>query len=181
MTEADRLQVEWIEAYLAAYVGAGGDPPRPVQGWGIPPELEVRPLVVSAWAQERVMVRQGFLAVALVLALASVGEAQQIPAPSGPVLVCAQQAAPAADSHQLVFDGGAPEAIAMDASVHASCPAGSTHSFRLPPARFSVGQHTLAVVAVNAFGTTTGPVYAVTVGLAPGPATIGAVIVLPQE
>jgi hypothetical protein len=82
---------------------------------------------------------------------------------------------PGATSYQLVFDGAAPEAITPAAPV-AACPAGSTHSFTLPPARFTVGAHTVRLVATNAFGSTTGPIYTVTVGIAPGPFTITAVI-----
>lgn len=102
--------------------------------------------------------------------------AQNIPPPTNPVLFCGTQAAPAADTYMLVFDGGAPEPLTMDATKNALCPASSTHSFTLAASRFTVGQHTLVVRAVNAFGTTVGPVYNVLVGIAPGPFSIDAVI-----
>jgi hypothetical protein len=113
----------------------------------------------------------------LVLLLLMTGQAwAQIPVPAGPVLVCGSQAMPSADSYQVAFDGGAPTAVTMEAAVDSACPAGSTHSFRLAPALFTIGQHTIAVAGSNAFGSTTGPTFTVTVGIAPGPFTIGAVI-----
>jgi hypothetical protein len=116
---------------------------------------------------------------AAVAVLAGAGSAfaqgSQFPPPPGPVTFCGTQAPPVATSYQLVFDGAAPEAITPAAPV-AACPAGSTHSFTLPPARFTVGAHTVRLVATNAFGSTTGPIYTVTVGIAPGPFTITAVI-----
>jgi hypothetical protein len=101
-----------------------------------------------------------------------------IPPPSGPVVFCAEQTPPAADSYQLRFDGGALEPLTMDASLDSACAgvSGATHSFRLPAARFTVGTHTLQVRARNAFGSTDGPVFSVVVGIAPGPLTIKAVI-----
>jgi hypothetical protein len=99
----------------------------------------------------------------------------QFPPPPGPVTFCGTQAAPVAVSYQLVFDGAAPEAVALGAAV-AACPAGSTHSFTLPANRFTVGVHTVRLIATNAFGSTTGPVYTVSVGIAPGPFTVTAVV-----
>jgi hypothetical protein len=99
------------------------------------------------------------LVIAALMLPASVA-AQQIPAPSG----------------QMVFNGGAPEALAMDATTDAACPTGSTHSFRLPAARFTVGTHTVKVIATNAFGATDGPVYTVVVGIRPGQFTITAIV-----
>lgn len=109
----------------------------------------------------------------LVLVLFGAGvSAQQIPPPSNPVVFCGQQANPAADSYQLVFNGGTAEPLTMDAIKHAECPAAATHSFSLPASRFTVGTHTVMIKAVNAFGSTDGPAYTVTVGIAPGQFTI---------
>lgn len=102
--------------------------------------------------------------------------AQAIPAPANPVVFCGVQANPAADSYQLSFDGGAMEPLTMDATKHTSCPASSTHSFSLPAARFTVGGHSVRVRGVNQFGSTDGPTYNVTVGIAPGQFTINTVI-----
>ena len=99
-----------------------------------------------------------------------------MPPPTGPVIFCGEQLAPAADTYTLIFDAGAPEPLTMDAEVAAACPAGTTHSFELPAARFPVGTHTLRIVAANAFGSTTGPLYTVLVGIAPGPFEIRAVL-----
>jgi hypothetical protein len=115
------------------------------------------------------------LVIAALMLPASVA-AQQIPAPSGPVVFCGTQATPNADTYQMVFNGGAPEALAMDATTDAACPTGSTHSFRLPAARFTVGTHTVKVIATNAFGATDGPVYTVVVGIRPGQFTITAIV-----
>jgi hypothetical protein len=106
------------------------------------------------------------------------GAQTPIPQPTGPVVFCAEQTPPAADSYELRFDGGALEPLAMDATLDPACSTvpGATHSFRLPAGRFSVGTHTLQVRATNAFGATDGPVYTVVVGIAPGPMTIKAVI-----
>ena len=112
----------------------------------------------------------------IALLFALVFSAQAIPPPTGPVVFCGQQAAPEASSYLLVFNGGAPEPLTMDASPDAACPTGTTNSFRLAAARFTVGNHTLLVRAVNTFGSTDGPVYDVTVGIAPGKFTITAVI-----
>lgn len=116
------------------------------------------------------------LTVVGLLALASVSEAQQIPVPTGPVTFCGVQAAPVADSYTVAIDGGAPVALTMDAALNAACPAGSTHSFQIAAASFPIGNHTLVVRGTNAFGTTVGPAYAVTVGIAPGQFTITALI-----
>lgn len=119
-----------------------------------------------------------WLACVVVLVSLSVApaRAQQIPPPSGPVVFCGTQAAPDATSYQLVFDNGAPEVLTMDGTVNAACPAGTTHSFSQPASRFTVGQHTVKVLAINAFGSTEGPVYTVTVGIAPGPFTVIAIV-----
>lgn len=109
------------------------------------------------------------------LATARDASAQQFPPPTGPVTFCGTQTPPNADSYTLVFDGGAPEAVTLAAPV-AACPNGSTHSFTIPAARFTVGQHTVRIRATNAFDTTAGPIYTVTVGVAPGPFTVNAVI-----
>ena len=119
---------------------------------------------------------RALMTMGMLLALASVGEAQQIPQPTGPVTFCGAQAAPAADSYTVAVDGGAPVALTMDATLHPACPAGSTHSFQVAAASFPIGNHTLVVRGTNAFGTTVGPAYAVTVGIAPGAFTISAVI-----
>ncbi|MCL4848760.1 MAG: hypothetical protein KJ066_19600 [Acidobacteria bacterium] len=122
--------------------------------------------------------RRRVLCLFLLLAIAGPVAAQEtpIPPPTGPVVFCGEQIAPTADTYALMFDGGAPEALTMDAAVEPACPVGTTHSFRVPAARFTVGQHTLAVRATNAYGTTDGPIYTVTVGIAPGPFSITAVI-----
>ena len=77
---------------------------------------------------------------------------QVIAPPTTPVIFCGQQAMPNAVSYQVVFDGGAPEPLTMDAKVDPQCPTGSTHSFRLPAARFTGGTHTVMVRAVNPHG-----------------------------
>lgn len=100
----------------------------------------------------------------------------QIPVPSGPVTFCGTQAPPAADSYTVSVDGAPPVALTMSATVDARCPTGSTHSFTLAASLFPIGNHTVVVIAANAFGTTTGPSYAVTVGIAPGTFTLRAVL-----
>lgn len=110
----------------------------------------------------------------LVLA-ASVSVQAQIQPPTGPVTFCGTQAAPAADSYTVTVDGGTPQSLTTTAPV-AACPAGSTHSFTLPAALFSVGTHQVVVRATNTFGATTGPAYQVIVGIAPGRFTVTAVI-----
>lgn len=120
--------------------------------------------------------RRLFLGCLLSLLVGATLGAQQIPPPAGPVTFCGVQSAPAADTYQLVFDGGAPEALTMDATTHSMCPAGTTHSFQIPAARFTVGAHSVQVIGANAFGSTPGPVYAVEVGIAPGSFTVNAVI-----
>ena len=116
--------------------------------------------------------RHWFVVGVLVLGLAAGPLAQAIPPPTQPVLFCGTQAPPTATSYQLVFDGGAPEPLTMAATMDTSCPAGSTHSFTVPAARFTVGQHTVLVRSTNNFGTTAGPAYTVTVGVAPGAFTV---------
>lgn len=115
------------------------------------------------------------LTIALLLFL-PVSAVAQIPQPSGPVVFCGVQAAPVAESYQLVFNGGTPEALVMDATIDPGCPVGSTHSFRLPAARFTVGKHEIRVTATNSFGATDGPAYSVVVGIRPGQFTITALI-----
>lgn len=112
----------------------------------------------------------------LLLLVPSMASAQAIPPPTGDVVFCGTQAQPVnVDSYELVFNADAAVPLTMDATLDAGCPAGSTHSFRLPATRFTVGQHTLMVRARNQFGTTNGPEYVVTVGIAPGQFTITAV------
>lgn len=101
--------------------------------------------------------------------------AQQIPPPTGPVVFCGVQAAPEAESYSVRVDGGEPQGIAFTAPV-AECPSGSTHSFALDAALFPIGNHTVQVIAANAFGSTVGPQYSVVVGIAPGQFAITAVI-----
>lgn len=108
--------------------------------------------------------------------VAATAFAQQIPPPAGPVSFCGVQALPAADSYTVAVDGGAPVALTMDAQINLDCPAGTTHSFQLAASSFPIGNHTVVVTAVNAFGATTGPAYAVQVGIAPGAFTVTAVI-----
>ncbi len=110
------------------------------------------------------------------LALPASSANAQIPVPSGPVLFCGTQAAPAADSYTVSVDDAAPVPLTMSATVDARCPAGDTHSFTLPASLFTVGTHTVRVRSVNAFGGTNGPAYNVTVGIAPGQFTITSVL-----
>lgn len=127
---------------------------------------------------KRVLMLSILMLSALVAASGS-ASAQAIPQPTGAVVFCGAQAAPAdVESYELVFNGGAPEALTMDETLAEGCPDGSTHSFRLPASRFTVGQHTLLVRARNQFGTTDGPIYTVTVGIAPGQFTVTAVFVV---
>lgn len=107
-----------------------------------------------------------------ILALSLPAFGQAIPTPSNPVAFCGTQASPSADAYQLIFDGGAPESLTMDSTKNPACPAGSTHSFSVAASRFVPGQHVLMVRGVNPFGATDGPVYVVTVGVAPGQFTI---------
>lgn len=122
------------------------------------------------------MLSHTFSVVAMLLAASVALSAQQIPQPAKPVVFCGEQAAPAADTFQLVFNGGAPEALVMDTQKDAGCPASATHSFRLPASRFTVGKHTVKVTSVNAFGASDGPVYVVDVGIKPGQFTITAIV-----
>lgn len=108
--------------------------------------------------------------------LLPVSSPAQIPVPSGPVTFCGTQAAPAASSYTVTVDAGAAQALTMTATVDSRCPQGSTHSFTLPASLFTVGAHSVRVTAVNTFGTTPGPVYSVTVGIAPGQFTVSAVL-----
>jgi len=121
------------------------------------------------------------LFVALVVALLvvpskAVWAQTQIPPPAGPVTICVTNAPPLATTYQSVFDGGTPQAITPMGTISPSCPAGNTFSFQLPSALFVLGTHTIRVNGINAFGTTTGPVWNVLVGIAPGVSTITAVI-----
>lgn len=110
------------------------------------------------------------------LALPASSADAQIPTPSGPVTFCGTQAPPTADTYTVVVDGAPAAPITMAPSVDSRCPAGSTHSFTLPANLFTVGTHTVIVRAVNQFGATDGPQYAVVVGIAPGAFTMTAVI-----
>mgnify|MGYP002786934914 CR=1 FL=1 len=114
-------------------------------------------------------------ALALTLILPALAAAQQIPPPTGPVTFCGTQAAPAADSYRVQVDGGTPQPLTMVAAAP-SCPAGATHSFTLAASLFTVGKHSVRVTGTNAFGSTVGPEYIVTVGIAPGQFTVTAVV-----
>jgi len=103
-------------------------------------------------------------------------QAQAIPPPTNPVIFCGSQAPPPAASYRLVFDNGTPETLVMDTTIASTCPTGTTHSFRIAASKFTVGQHTVKVQSINTFGTTDGPVYTVTIGVAPGPFTITALV-----
>lgn len=116
------------------------------------------------------------LTLSLLLATLASSADAQIPVPSGPVTFCGTQAAPAADSYTVAVDGGAEAPLTMSATVDSRCPAGTSHSFTLPAAAFAVGQHTVRVRGTNAYGSTDGPVYTVTVGIAPGAFTVTAVL-----
>ena len=97
----------------------------------------------------------------LCLCLAGAASAQaqtQIPPPSNPLVFCGPQATPAADAWELVFDGGAPEPIAMvPASTPGAAttfcethaPAGWTHSFTLPASRFPPRQAPYTVTGAD--------------------------------
>lgn len=132
--------------------------------------------VERAQRKDRPMMRRVVMVMLAVILGAGVAAAQQIPPPTGPVTFCGVQAPPAADSYTVAVDGGAPVALTMDATLNPACPAGSTHSFQVAAASFPIGTHQVVVRAINAFGTTQGPAYTVTVGIAPGAFTIHAVI-----
>lgn len=110
------------------------------------------------------------------LALPASSANAQIAVPSGPVTFCGTQAAPVADTYTVQIDGGVAQPLTMAASLDARCPAGSTHSFTLPASLFAVGTHTVRVRASNEYGSTDGPAYTVTVGIAPGPFTVTSVL-----
>jgi hypothetical protein len=110
------------------------------------------------------------------LALPASSASAQIPVPSGPVTFCGTQAAPSPDTYTVQVDGGVAQPLTMAASLDARCPAGSTHSFTLPASLFTVGSHTVRVRATNAYGSTDGPTYTVTVGIAPGQFTVTSVL-----
>lgn len=114
------------------------------------------------------------MAVALATATPAMAQ-QQIPPPTGPVVFCGAQAPPTADTYQMIFDGGTPEAVTMTAP-DAGCPVGSTHSYSVPASRFTVGSHTVQIRGTNQFGSTTGPSFTVVVGVAPGQFTTTGVI-----
>ena len=117
------------------------------------------------------------LALLLLLApLAARSASAQIPPPSGPVTFCGTQALPAATSYTVAVDTATPAPLTMAATVAAACPAGATHSFTLAASLFPIGTHQVVVRSINAFGTTTGPAFTVTVGIAPGVFTITALI-----
>jgi hypothetical protein len=126
------------------------------------------------------------------LVITANAQTTQIPPPSSPVAFCGVQAAPAADSFKLVFDGGAPEDVTMvtpadSTAIVSYCnqnaPAGWTHAFTMSAARFSVRQtpYTVFIQSTNAFGTTSGVTYSILVGMAPGQLTITRVGQLPQD
>jgi hypothetical protein len=107
--------------------------------------------------------RVGWMVLGL-LASASVGWAQAtLPVPTNPLTVCISQVLPPASSYQLVFDNGAPEAVTVTAADAAKCKTSDTGSFTVAAARWTAGQHTLRLNAVNAGGTTPGPVFTVTI------------------
>lgn len=131
------------------------------------------------------------LVVTFLLLVAARATAQtQIPPPSNPIAFCFNQPAPAADTWELVFDGGAPEPLAM---VPASTPgpttafcqskgATFTHSFSIPATRFPPrpAPYVVTVRSLNAIGATVGVPYEVTVGLKPGQGSITAAGQLPE-
>jgi hypothetical protein len=102
--------------------------------------------------------------------------AQAIPPPTNPVTFCGTQATPAAVSYQYSLDSGPMTPLTMDTAISGGCLSGTTHSFKLAAALFTVGNHQLVVRATNTYGSTNGPVYTITVGIAPGPFTIISVI-----
>lgn len=120
---------------------------------------------------------------------AASAEAQsQFPPPSTPVAACFTQPSPVAESHQLIFDGGAPEALetitpaSPDSPTKAACNGAGvtwTHAATIPAARFTLGEHTVQIRAVNAFGQTLGNVFNAVIGIAPGPPTITAIVQTP--
>jgi hypothetical protein len=109
---------------------------------------------------------------------ASAGWAQAtLPVPTAPLTVCVNQPLPPATSYQLVFDGGAPEAVTVTAADAAKCKTTDTGSFTVAAARWTVGQHTLRLNAVNAGGSTQGPVFTITIQAPkPGEPAITAVV-----
>jgi hypothetical protein len=125
------------------------------------------------------------------IALAAPAVAQTtIPPPANPLVYCVNQPAPPADSWELVFDGGAPEPIAMTPATTAGpattfCEANApvfTHSFTLPASRFPPRQapYVAIVRALNAFGLTVGVPHSVSIGIAPGQPSVTAVGQLPS-
>jgi hypothetical protein len=95
------------------------------------------------------------------LASASVGWAQTpLPVPAAPLTVCVSQSLPKGDSYQLVFDGGAPEAVVMTSPADPTkCKTTDSHSFTVAAARWTPGTHTLRVTAINKGGNTMGPAW----------------------
>jgi hypothetical protein len=119
----------------------------------------------------------------LLVCLASSAVAQtQIPPPAQPIAFCGTQASPAPTSHQLVFDGGAAEAVTIvtpsgSGAVVTFCNAnapGWTHGFSIPANRFAprAQTYTVSLTALNDFGQTAGVAWDVLVGIAPGQFTI---------
>jgi hypothetical protein len=122
------------------------------------------------------------LALALATLAAPAAAQSSFPPPPGPVTVCGTQAAPVATSYQLVFDGGAPEAVTLTAPAAAVCPGPSTHSFTIPAARFTVGTHTVKLIPANAFGSNaTSTAFTATVGIAPGTFSVTAILAAALE
>lgn len=125
---------------------------------------------------------RGALIVLALLGPAPAAAQVSMPPPANPVTVCGTQAAPAASSYQLVFDGGAPEAVTVATPPDARCPSGSSGSFTVPASRFTLGDHTIRLIPTNAFGSNmASPAFPVAVGLAPGPFTVTAVLAAALE
>jgi hypothetical protein len=131
--------------------------------------------------------------VALWLGSAQAQAQTKLPQPSAPVVFCGVQAAPAASSHKVQFDSGTPEDVqmvtptttgtsgAIVAWCNANAPAGWTHAFTLPAARFTLGDHAVVVLSINSFGQTTGIAWAINIGIKPGPFAVTAAGQLPGE
>jgi hypothetical protein len=123
--------------------------------------------------------RVGWIASVLVMLVVGCASAQvTLPTPTGPLTVCVRQPLPPADSYQLVFDGGAPEAVTVTTPADpAKCAAADTSSFTVPAARWTPGEHTVRVNAINAGGSTTSTVFTVTIQTPkPGEPVITAVV-----
>lgn len=101
----------------------------------------------------------------------------QIPPSAGLLLFCGVQATPAPDARTVLVDDvavvPAPTFVANDAR----CTNPAHVAFTLPAGPFSVraAPYRVVVVASNAFGTTPGQEFLVTIGVAPGAFTIAEV------